>query len=99
MYAATETVQANGIDDLTSIAEVLFSRYMLPFEAASLLLLSTMIGVIALAKRDRRGHVRDQAPLGLAREARARGARAREASTTALALSTSAESSAAACRR
>ena len=42
-----------GLDDLEGIAEVLFSRYMLPFEAASLLLLATMIGVIALAKRQR----------------------------------------------
>lgn len=41
------------LDDLTSIAALLFSRYMLPFEAASLLLLGTMIAVVVLAKRDR----------------------------------------------
>lgn len=41
------------LDDLPSVAALLFSRYMLPFEAASLLLLGTMIAVIVLAKRDR----------------------------------------------
>jgi NADH-quinone oxidoreductase subunit J len=52
-YAATEAVQRDGVDEIQGLAEVLFSRYMLPFEAASLLLLATMIAVIALAKRQR----------------------------------------------
>lgn len=43
------------LDDLESIAALLFSRYMLPFEAASMLLLATMIGVIVLAKRQSSG--------------------------------------------
>ncbi|MEX1025488.1 MAG: NADH-quinone oxidoreductase subunit J [Planctomycetota bacterium] len=42
-----------GLDQLVPLAEVLFTRYALPFEAASLLLLATMVGVIMLAKRDR----------------------------------------------
>jgi len=42
-----------GIDDLNSLATVLFSRYALPFEASSLLLLATMVGVVTLAKRQR----------------------------------------------
>ena len=42
-----------GIDDLQGIAELLFSRYALAFEASSLLLLATMIAVILLAKRER----------------------------------------------
>lgn len=46
---------AAPIDDLEGIAALLFSRYMLPFEAASLLLLATMVGVILLAKRQRGG--------------------------------------------
>ena len=41
------------LDDLGPLARLLFSRYMLPFEAASLLLLATMVGVIVLAKRQR----------------------------------------------
>ena len=50
-----------GIDELDLLAEVLFSRYALAFEASSLLLLATMIAVILLAKRER----------GAAREERA----------------------------
>ena len=42
-----------ALDDLGLLARALFSRYMLPFEAASLLLLATMVGVIVLAKRQR----------------------------------------------
>jgi len=45
----------DGIDRLEPIAEVLFSRYVLPFEASSILLLATMIAVITLAKRQRAG--------------------------------------------
>jgi len=54
-YAADPAVEEHGIDELSSIADVLFSRYMLPFEASSLLLLATMVAVIALAKRERPG--------------------------------------------
>jgi NADH-quinone oxidoreductase subunit J len=42
-----------ALDDLPTLARLLFSRYVLPFEAASLLLLATMVGVIVLAKRER----------------------------------------------
>jgi len=42
-----------GFDSLSELATLLFSRYVLPFEAASLLLLATMIAVISLAKRHR----------------------------------------------
>ena len=48
-----EEILTHGIDRLTPLAVELFGRYMLPFEAASLLLLATMIAVIALAKRER----------------------------------------------
>ncbi|NOT29804.1 MAG: NADH-quinone oxidoreductase subunit J [Planctomycetes bacterium] len=43
----------HALDDLEHLAALLFSRYMLPFEAASLLLLATMVAVIVLAKRQR----------------------------------------------
>lgn len=46
-------VPEGGLDPIVGIAEVLFSKYMLPFEAASLLLLATMVGVMLLAKRER----------------------------------------------
>ena len=44
---------ATGIDRLELIAAQLFGRYSLAFEAASLLLLATMVAVIVLAKRQR----------------------------------------------
>ncbi|MCC6406851.1 MAG: NADH-quinone oxidoreductase subunit J [Planctomycetes bacterium] len=44
-----------GLDGLEAIATELFGRYSLAFEAASILLLATMVAVIALAKRQRRG--------------------------------------------
>ncbi|HEX6885358.1 MAG TPA: NADH-quinone oxidoreductase subunit J [Planctomycetota bacterium] len=51
---AAEAVPADrALDDLDTLARLLFSRYMLPFEAASLLLLATMVAVIVLAKRQR----------------------------------------------
>jgi NADH-quinone oxidoreductase subunit J len=43
-----------GLDDLGALATQLFGRYSLAFEAASLLLLATMVAVITLAKRQRR---------------------------------------------
>jgi NADH-quinone oxidoreductase subunit J len=57
-----------GIDALRPLAVALFGRYGLPFEAASMLLLGTIVAVILLAKRQRtppRG-----APTGLARPTR-----------------------------
>ncbi len=43
----------DGLDALARLSPELFGRYALPFEAASLLLLATMVAVIALAKRQR----------------------------------------------
>jgi NADH-quinone oxidoreductase subunit J len=37
--------------NITAVAEVLYSRYVLPFEATSLILLAAIIGAIVLAKR------------------------------------------------
>ena len=42
-----------GIDRVGDLALLLFGRYGLAFEAASLLLLATMVAVIVLAKRQR----------------------------------------------
>ena len=52
-FAADAPAPSVALDDLDTLARLLFSRYMLPFEAASLLLLATMVGVIVLAKRQR----------------------------------------------
>jgi NADH-quinone oxidoreductase subunit J len=43
------------IDDLEALAVALFGRYSLPFQAASVLLLATMVAVLVLAKRRPRG--------------------------------------------
>ncbi len=44
-----------GIDGTTEdVGMVLFSRYMLPFEVASLLLLAAMIGVIILSRKEKK---------------------------------------------
>jgi NADH-quinone oxidoreductase subunit J len=42
-----------GYDALPALAEAMFTRYSLPFEAASVLLLATTVGVMVLAKRQR----------------------------------------------
>jgi NADH-quinone oxidoreductase subunit J len=52
-FAPESLPSARALDDLDTIARLLFSRYMLPFEASSLLLLATMVAVIVLAKRQR----------------------------------------------
>ena len=44
---------AQGYDRIDYLAGLIFSRYMVPFQAAALLLLATMIGVLVLAKRRR----------------------------------------------
>jgi NADH-quinone oxidoreductase subunit J len=52
-FSAEAVPAGRALDDLDTLARLLFSRYMLPFEAASLLLLATMVAVIVLAKRQR----------------------------------------------
>ena len=52
-FAEDPAAVDGGLDPLYTLSEVLFSKYMLPFEAASLLLLATMVGVMLLAKRER----------------------------------------------
>ena len=52
-FRSADPASAQALDELNGLATRLFSRYMLPFEAASLLLLATMVGVIVLAKRQR----------------------------------------------
>ena len=42
-----------GNDPVEAIAAEMFTRYSLPFEAASVLLLATAVGVMVLAKRQR----------------------------------------------
>ena len=54
------TVQAagelpeHGFDTVNALAGEMFGRYLLPFEAVSLLLLATAVAVVVLAKRERK---------------------------------------------
>ncbi|MBL8862083.1 MAG: NADH-quinone oxidoreductase subunit J [Planctomycetes bacterium] len=43
-----------GLDPIPALAGEMFGRYLLPFEAISVLLLATAVAVVVLAKRDRR---------------------------------------------
>jgi NADH-quinone oxidoreductase subunit J len=46
---------AEGLDPVPGLAGEMFGRYLLPFEAISILLLATAVAVLVLAKRERRG--------------------------------------------
>ncbi|MGD9897070.1 MAG: NADH-quinone oxidoreductase subunit J [Candidatus Methylacidiphilaceae bacterium] len=48
----TNGAGATAANDATAIGHLLFSAYVLPFEAVGLLLLVAMVGVIVLSKRD-----------------------------------------------
>jgi NADH-quinone oxidoreductase subunit J len=61
-FIADPALREHGGDRLPDLARLLFSRYMLPFEAASLLLLATMVAVIVLAKRQRSGAAAARSP-------------------------------------
>jgi NADH-quinone oxidoreductase subunit J len=43
-----------AIDSAMGLSEVLFGRYLLAFEASSVLLLAAAVAVLVLAKRERR---------------------------------------------
>lgn len=46
-------IPEDGLDPLNGLAAAMFTRYSLPFEAASVLLLATAVGVLVIAKRQR----------------------------------------------
>ena len=53
VLAADPELAERGVSTFAGLAELMFSTYLLPFEAASVLLLSATIAVIVLAKRQR----------------------------------------------
>jgi NADH:ubiquinone oxidoreductase subunit 6 (subunit J) len=53
-FPALQAKPGENLDALTPIAIELFGRYSLAFEAASILLLVSMVAVMVLAKRQRR---------------------------------------------
>ncbi len=50
---AGQDIPEHGIDSISALAGEMFGRYLLPFEAVSMLLLATAVAVVVLAKRDR----------------------------------------------
>lgn len=48
-------IPEEGLDPLAELAGAMFTRYSLPFEAISVLLLVTAVGVLVIAKRQRPG--------------------------------------------
>lgn len=50
---AAQEMPEHGLDPVTGLAGEMFGRYLLPFEAVSLLLLATAVAVVVLAKRER----------------------------------------------
>ena len=50
---APAAIPEAGLDPLDELAALMFTRYSLAFEAASVLLLATAVGVLVLAKRNR----------------------------------------------
>lgn len=53
VMAADPELAERGVSSMAGLAELMFSTYLLPFEAASVLLLAATIAVIVLAKRGR----------------------------------------------
>jgi len=56
-HATTGVIAAPPADfgNPTAIGELLFGRYLLPFEATSILLLVAMVGAIVLTKKEKKG--------------------------------------------
>jgi NADH-quinone oxidoreductase subunit J len=68
----------HGFDDVNALAEAMFGRYLIPFEAVSLLLLATAVAVVVLAKRDRAPRIGRDKELANAARARATESEERE---------------------
>lgn len=47
---ATETASENGL--VKNLGQLLFTKYVLPFEVSSILFIAAMVGAVLLAKRD-----------------------------------------------
>ena len=47
-----EGAEHADVGSIKNIADVLFNKYLLPFEATSILILAAIIGVVVLAKRE-----------------------------------------------
>ncbi len=57
----SQALPKQGLDPIPGLAEQMFGRYLLPFEAISVLLLATAVAVMVLAKRENRSPGSNQA--------------------------------------
>ena len=51
-FSAAEPVVARHGDDIRQLSTTLFASYLLPFEAASVILLAALVGAIVLARKE-----------------------------------------------
>ncbi|MBD9375339.1 NADH-quinone oxidoreductase subunit J [Rhizobium sp. ARZ01] len=51
-FSVTEPVVASGGDQIRQLSTTLFADYLLPFEAASIILLVALVGAIVLARKE-----------------------------------------------
>ncbi|URK89263.1 NADH-quinone oxidoreductase subunit J (plasmid) [Rhizobium sp. RCAM05350] len=51
-FAVTEPVAMGGGDQIKQLSTTLFADYLLPFEAASVILLAALVGAIVLARKE-----------------------------------------------
>ncbi|WHO72420.1 NADH-quinone oxidoreductase subunit J [Rhizobium sp. BT03] len=52
-FSLTEPVTVSGGDQVRQLSTTLFADYLLPFEAASVILLAALVGAIVLAQKER----------------------------------------------
>src|SRR5713101_5294661 len=50
---AAKTTAANGVDNLTGLAQLIFTTYVFPFEVTGALLITAAVGAMVLAHRER----------------------------------------------
>ena len=50
--SATAPIATRGGDQIRQLSTTLFSDYLLPFEAASIILLAALVGAIVLARKE-----------------------------------------------
>jgi NADH-quinone oxidoreductase subunit J len=53
MISTTSVAQANDIGLVENLGNLLFTKYVLPFEVSSVLFIAAMVGAVLLAKREK----------------------------------------------
>jgi NADH-quinone oxidoreductase subunit J len=53
VIAASTVVEGNDIGLVQNLGQLLFTKYVLPFEVSSVLFIAAMVGAVMLAKREK----------------------------------------------